>query len=108
MDGHRSASWTSATAEAVSTIIGRDLAECDGMQAAVFNRYSVDPHPRPIVRYGQIESVIVVAQKGNEVIYWEDVEEGFNASPVDDQGKIVEHGCNQDSLGVALNRWIER
>jgi hypothetical protein len=107
MSDERSTSWTPATAEAVRAIVQRDLADCDAVQTAVFNRYSVDPHPEPIVRYGQIETVIVVAQKGNEVLYWEDIEEGFNTSPVDDQGRIAEHWCNQDTLGVALNCWIE-
>ena len=34
------------------------------------------------------EHVIVVARKGSEVIYWEDVEEGFNLSNVSDTGEI--------------------
>jgi hypothetical protein len=99
MSDERSASWTPATAAAVRAIVHRDLADCDAVQTAVFNRYSVDPHPEPIVRYGQIDTVIVVAQKGYKVLYWEDIEEGFNSSPVDDQGRIAEHWCNQRHIG---------
>jgi hypothetical protein len=101
------AEWKSATVEAVNKIVQKDLTACDAKQKAAFDRYSVEPHPAPILRYGQIETVIVVARKGNEVVYWEDVEEGFNTSPVDDEGRIVEHWCNQDTLGIALNRWVE-
>jgi hypothetical protein len=54
-----------------------------------------------------METVIVVARKGKEVIYWEDVEEGFNLSPVAEDGRILEHWCNQDELGLALNAWVE-
>jgi hypothetical protein len=91
----------------VNQIVQKDLAACDAEQKAAFDRYSVEPHSVHIFRYGRIETVVVVARKGNEAVYWEDVEEGFNMSPVDDQGTIVEHRCNQDTLGVALNRWIE-
>jgi hypothetical protein len=28
-------------------------------------------------------------------------------SPVDSNDQILEHWCNQDGLGVALNAWID-
>lgn len=93
--------------EDVNEIIVGDLAHCDAEQCAAFRRYKVEPHYVPIRRYGNMESVIVVARRGSEVIYWEDVEEGFNISPLDDHGAIREHWCNQDNLGQALNSWIE-
>jgi hypothetical protein len=49
---------------------------------------------------------VVVARNGGEVVYWEDVEEGFNLSPIDNNGLIVEHSCNQDDLGIALRPWL--
>jgi hypothetical protein len=52
--------------------------------------------------------VFVVAQKGDEVMYFEDKEMGFNFSPLDKKGRIVEHLCNQDDLKAALLRWTER
>jgi hypothetical protein len=52
--------------------------------------------------------VVVVARKANEVIYWEDVEEGFGVFALGPEGNILEHDCNQNSLGLALNNWIER
>jgi hypothetical protein len=54
-----------------------------------------------------MENVVVAARRGEEVIYWEDVEEGFNLSPIAPDGRILEHWCNQDALGLALNAWIE-
>jgi len=41
-------------------------------QVAVFQQYSVEPLLAPIVRNGKEESVVVVARKSNEVIYWEE------------------------------------
>ena len=49
----------------------------------------------------------MVARKGNEVIYCEDIEGGFNVSPVGPGGEIPEHRCNRDELRFALNAWIE-
>ncbi|HEY3770332.1 MAG TPA: hypothetical protein VGN44_16790 [Candidatus Angelobacter sp.] len=76
-------------------------------QVAAFQRYAVEFYVAPIFRYEKKENVVVVAGKENEAIYWEDVEEGFNVSPVDSDGQILEHWCNQDELGLALNAWIE-
>jgi len=99
--------WKSAKIETVRKIVEGDLTNCDDAQLTTFQKYSVNPYLAPIVRYGNKESVIVVARKGDEVIYWEDVEEGFNVSPVAADGRILEHSCNQDDLALALNRWVE-
>jgi hypothetical protein len=99
--------WRPATIEEVKSIVEADLKDCDAEQMAAFDRYAVAPYAAPIVRYGKKESLIVVARRGKEVIYWEDVEDGFNISPVGPDGRILEHSCNQDELGVALNAWIE-
>jgi hypothetical protein len=48
----------------------------------------------------------VIAQKGNQVIYWEDIEEGFGVSPISADGPILRQDCNQNDLGLALNVWI--
>jgi hypothetical protein len=99
--------WQTTTVEEVKEIIASDLAVCDGEQLATFRRYAVEPYPAPIVRHGKNETVIVIARKGNEDIYYEDVENGFNVSPVSPGGEILEHWCNQDELRFALNAWIE-
>jgi hypothetical protein len=99
--------WRPATIQQVKDILDRDLKSCDSEQADIFGKYKIKPYVSSILRYGKKESVVVVARKGNEAIYWEDVEEGFNVSPVDSEGNILEHWCNQDELGIALNAWIE-
>lgn len=52
-------------------------------------------------------SIVVAARNGSDVIYWEGVEDGFNVSPISADGQVLEHRCNQDGLGFALNGWIE-
>jgi hypothetical protein len=99
--------WKPATVAIVEKIVLEDLAECDPEQIAEFKQQAVTPYPAPILRYGKMETLLVVARKGDEVIYWDDVEEGFNISPVAADGRILEHSCNQDDLGLALNAWIK-
>ena len=99
--------WQPATVEAVMQIIESDLKACDSKQVAVFKKYLVEPYSAPILRNGRSESVVVVARRRDEVIYWEDVEEGFNCSEVGPDGRVLEHLCSQDDLCLALNKWIE-
>jgi hypothetical protein len=99
--------WKPATLDDVRNILKGDLEKCLPQQTAIFRQYSIEPHFSPIVRYGKSEYVVVVAQKSNEVIYWEDVEEGFNISPLGPDGNILEHWCNDDDLGIALDPLIE-
>jgi hypothetical protein len=99
--------WKPATVGEVKLIVQHDLAECDVEQRETFRRYAVEPYFASIQRYGNLDNVVVVARKENEVMYWEDVEEGFNVSPLAEDGRILEHWCNQDALRFALNTWIE-
>ncbi len=99
--------WKAPTIEQVMQIVQDDLTECDNKQREVFESQAVTPYLAPILRYGTLESVVVVARKGDEVIYWEDVEEGFNVSRQGPDGRILEHWCNQDKLSFVLNAWIE-
>lgn len=99
--------WRPATVEEVKNIVEEVLKECDAEQVAASNRYAVEPYVAPIIRYGKVESVVVIARRRDEAIYWEDVEEGFNVSPIGPDGRILEHWCNQDELRFALDAWIE-
>jgi len=99
--------WQPATIEYVKELVARDLSDCDEEQSSLFKRCAVDPYPAPIIRYGNSGTVVVVARDRDEVIYYEDIEEGFNVSPVGSTGEILEHWCNQDELKFALNYWIE-
>ncbi|HLV88208.1 MAG TPA: hypothetical protein VKV39_14580 [Candidatus Sulfotelmatobacter sp.] len=99
--------WRPATIEEVNEIVARELKACDAEQLAAFDKYGVEPFSAPIVRYGQTESVAVVARNGDQVIYYEEVEAGFNVSQISHDGRVLEHWCNQDELRFALNAWIE-
>jgi hypothetical protein len=99
--------WKPASIEAVKKIVHEDLANCDDEQVTVFRRYEVEPYLAQITRYGETGKVVVIARNGEEVMYWEDFEEGFNVSPIGTDGRILEHWCTQDELRFALNHWIK-
>ena len=99
--------WKPATIHDVSEIVARDLKCCDAEQLRTFERYATEPFFAPLVRYGKEENVVVVARRDDEVIYYEDVEDGFQISPISSDGRVLEHWCNQDDLQCALNAWID-
>jgi hypothetical protein len=66
--------WKPITAAELDALIASQLSGCEPGVAAVFESYKIAPFAAPIERYGRIESVFVVAQKDDEVMYYEDVE----------------------------------
>lgn len=100
--------WRPIEEEELEQIIREDLAVCTPEQRAVFEQYRVPLHRATIKRYGKVEQVFIVAQRGQEVMCFEDIEEGFNFSPIDADGKILQHWCNQDELTYALWHWMGR
>ena len=97
--------WEPISASELEQLVAHQLQECPPGLAAVFEAHRVPPFRAPIKRNGRTEAVFVVAQRGAEVMYFEDVEDGFNFSPISPGGEILEHRCNQDELKYALRRW---
>ncbi len=98
--------WKPITKEELVDLLRAQIRECTPEQVAAFDRYSVPPYRAPILRNSARESVFVVAVRNGEALYYEDVEEGFNFSPLSPAGEILEHWCNQDELKHALSRWV--
>ena len=72
---------------------------------AKYARYRIEPLQAGIDRGEGTEYVFVVARNGAEVMYYEDVEDGFNFSRLGVHGSILEPGCEQDPLKWSLQRW---
>jgi hypothetical protein len=98
--------WVPISATDLDRLLRKQLAICPPELVAVFERYKVVPFRAPL-QSDILESAFVVARKGNEALYYEDVEEGFNFSPMSERGQLLEHWCNQDELRFALLRWKE-
>lgn len=50
----------------------------------------------------------VVAKCSNVIVYYNDIEGGFECSCFSESGAIGEYGANQDELNRALSRMAER
>jgi hypothetical protein len=59
--------WKPTTTEEVKSIIQRNLEKCDVEQRETFRRYAIEPYFTSIQRYGNLDTVVVVARRENEV-----------------------------------------
>ena len=98
--------WTPITEEEMRDLLAEQLAACTSDRREIFERYRVPIYRAPLVRNGDEEFVFVVAVKDGEALYYEDVEEGFNRSPLSAAGEILQHWGNQDDLQGALYSWM--
>ena len=98
--------WRPITEGEMRDLLEEQLAACTPERREVFERYRVSPYRAPLIRYGKKELVFVVAVKDGEALYYEDVEDGFNRSPLSESGEILQHWCNQDDLQDALYSWM--
>ncbi|MBK8167850.1 MAG: hypothetical protein IPK64_18040 [bacterium] len=96
-----------ATQQEVEAIVAEGLELCVPQLIETWNTFRIPMRRAPISRYGEMGSVWIVAQRGQEVMYWEDIEKGFNFSPVGDGGEVLQHYCNQDGLEIALRKWTD-
>ena len=97
--------WTPASADDVASIVARELSQCPKALIELFNSIGVPPRSVSILRSGVTESVFVVAERNGTVIYYEDVEEGFNISPLAEDGSIATPGYHQWGICHALRQF---
>jgi hypothetical protein len=83
-----------------------ELAQCLPEERALFERCRIAVERRPFAKNDYLDSAFVVALHDDEILYYNDIEDGFNTSPVGPDGAILEYWCNQDSLQVALHTWL--
>ncbi|NQD36471.1 hypothetical protein HPT27_05485 [Permianibacter sp. IMCC34836] len=95
-------SWTPISETDLATLLSQQLELCSNEQQALFERHRVTPYKVAISRFGDIESVFVVAEVDSRVIYFEDVEEGFELDVIDSSGLIRGKGCSQFELRHVL------
>ncbi len=100
--------WRPTSEEAFREIFEDELYELSQMERTIFEEYRVKTFAG-IIRRSEIagdEQVFVVARHLNWVIYYDDVEDGFNLAQLDSQGRLSEPGGGQWSLGGALEGQI--
>jgi hypothetical protein len=94
--------WTPITTTQLEQIIERELLTCTADQRAAFVGRRVPFHSVPIHRLGAVESVLVVAQFPQGLLYFEDVEEGFELGTPSEYGAIPDQGRHRYALRNVL------
>ena len=95
-------SWQPITVIQLEELVANQLAICTPEHQKIFEAIRVPFYQVPIHRLGKIENVFVVAAFANLVLYYEDIEEGFEIQELSEGGEILNQGCNQYDLHNVL------
>lgn len=95
--------WTPITLEDFSNLFEKEMKSLDGTLARLLDYISVPVTSERIQRYNQIENVWVMAESGDLVLFYDDVEEGFEIGRKEKDGLITCKYANQWTLEMALN-----
>lgn len=99
--------WLPITLADLEQIVARELSECSRDERDLFRRASVAPAKWRQVPWGEEGGGFwAVAVQLDRVLWYNDIEHGFNVSRFEVYGEIPgnEYWCNQDVLGWALSR----
>ncbi len=96
------------TRAAIQGIIDDELRHCSVNERAFFDTHKVAFKETPIIRGAGVESVYVVAEVGQHVIYYDDVKGGFEESVLDPAGRIAATGCNEYTLSMLLHKMLSQ
>ena len=97
--------WTPVSRTELEELIAADLADCSEEERAYFNAVAVEPSKWRQSPYGDDGGGFwVVAIDGDRVLWYNDIEEGFNVSRFSARGTIPdsEYWCNEDRIQWAL------
>ena len=100
--------WTPITRSEFDELYETQLGDLTSEQRESFERFHVPVDTcriRRSVVWGD-ELVFVVARNANGVMYFDDVEWGFNVSMVDESDCILNPGGNQYTLSEAVQAWL--
>ncbi len=101
-------SWRPITDEEFNVLFLEQYGEVQPQARKVFERFRV-PFWKATIRRSESagdEKVFVVAESGEGVLYFDDVEYGFNISTVDKDGRILHPGGSQSTLSEAIEDWF--
>jgi len=100
-------SWKPSTASEVTLRLERDIAQLTPNQRAWLTPRLVRAKQVPVAS-DPPHSVVVVAETAGTVLYWSDVEEGWEVDLLSPEGSIDQRSSNQFTLAQALGEWQAR
>lgn len=100
--------WEPISMEELLALMKAQSSECPADQLERFQAFRLEPYKVGIERFGTIEQVYVVARKGDEVVWFDDVEEGFEISVLGPDGNLPPGFAGQFELHHVINRWCPK
>lgn len=107
MGEHKEMNWYPITFAELESMLSRDLADCSEEYQHLFKRARITPAKWRLTPWGDEGGGFwAVAVHENRVLWYNDIEEGFNVARFEVPGEIPnsEYCCNQDPLSYALPR----
>ncbi len=102
--------WKPITDSEFDDLFSAEYAELDEAQRKIFEQFRI-PFWKATIRRSEMygdEVAFIVSQKDDGVLYFDDVEYGFNISTVDNEGKILDPGGSTYTLQEAIERWFPK
>lgn len=97
--------WTPISLAELEEWISRGESKLEGEPLNFWNLIKIAPHKWQETEYGDEGGGFwVVAIFGNRVIFYNDIEDGFNISPYPIYGQISEYACEEDELDWIVER----
>ncbi len=101
--------WRQINDEQFFRLFAEQYSVLNDDEKARFDKHSVSPWKALIRRSEEAgdEQVLVVAQTKDGVLYFDDVEYGFNISGIDENRRVTTPGGSQNTLKEAVIEWFK-
>lgn len=100
-------SWEEFSESDLWDLINAGEKRMDAQQARLWEVIRIQPAKWAEKSYGEAGGgFLAVAILGNSVVWYNDIEEGFNRSKYSEHGEIGEYFCNQDDLEMTVQQII--
>jgi len=100
--------WEPITASELQTRIDRGISAMSADERLLWRHIRCEPTKWSCPTWGEVgRGFWVVATLGQSVIWFNDIEDGFNLSAFTNAGVIDEYWCNQDELQWVVRRLTE-
>ena len=95
--------WRAAERDEVAGLLEGEMAALHPRHRSMFEAMRVPLRQVPISNVSG-EHVFVVAEYQGKILYFSDIEDGWELVEPDDQGGIAVRGCNQFELGHIMGQ----
>jgi hypothetical protein len=101
-------SWTPLPEEELYALFNKSWKRMNQKQRSFWEMVQIEPIKWDLHPWGdQGGGFWVVARIGKRVVWYNDIEEGFNQSPYTQEGIIGDYRCNQDDLEHTIQQFID-